>query len=162
MPPEDATSVVPSEQPPQFRLERFAVRRALFEEVERIPPPEGERRPRRVTLNLQVNTSITMNPESMRAIVMLDVHVMPDLQWQPYRIEVKVSGGFVGENVTIQQFDQFCKIGVPPILFPYVREIVHRLTMDAVFGSVRIDPINIADLVSKSPWVAEAMNPTEP
>lgn len=88
----------------------------------------------------------------------LAVTVTPDAKWQPYRLEVTVAGAFAGENVTSEQFDQFCRLAVPPILFPYVREIVHHVTMDAPYGAIKIDPINIAEMLNQTAWVQTEMH----
>ena len=66
-----------------------------------------------------------------------------------------MSGLFSAENATVEVFAQFCRNSVPPILFPYVREIVHRSTMDAQYGTIKIGPINIQDLISRSVWESE-------
>jgi preprotein translocase subunit SecB len=143
-----------SAEPPAggFRFHRFIVRKVAFEEMERLTPADGEKRPRTVGMELTIGAGIQMNPSEMRAIVTLDVEVRPDPKWQPYDIAVKASGFFSGHNVSVEQFESFCRNGVPAILFPYFREIVHGLTRDAAHGLVRIEPINIGELVRKANW----------
>lgn len=46
----------------------------------------------------------------------------------------------------------FCKSAAPSILFPYIREIVHRMTIDAPNGVVRLDPINISAALNSTEW----------
>lgn len=149
-PPEVVTADAAEDTPKQFTFTGFAVRKAIFEEITRTPLEENEARPDRLLTNLQITTNIQISAEERRAQVTLDVRVFPDLKWQPYRIEVSVSGLFGGLNVTEEQFDHFCKVSVPPILFPYVREIVHRLTMDGAFGIIRLHPVNVSNLVARS------------
>ena len=154
MSPEDATTITPATvaAPGRFMLNGFAVRKVVFEEVARVSTEEGEERPARIPTGIHINTAIQMNIESLRAVITLDVEVSPDPKWQPYRISVRLAGAFAAENVTAEQFDQFCRNSVPPILFPYVREIVHRVTIDGAHGLVKIDPINVSELIAKSPW----------
>lgn len=148
-PPEAATE---PRGPGQFRFDKFIVRQIVFNEVERQQPAEGETREASIGVSITINAAVEMNPSAMRSLVTLTVGIAPDPKWQPYNLLVKVSGGFVGENVELEQFDSFCRNGVPAILFPYVREIVHHATRDGLFGVIRIDPINIAELTSKAEW----------
>ena len=138
---------------PRFHFRRYLVHRALFDEIDTKPAAaEGETRPSRVNVELAINASVNVSNEAAGAAVFLNVHVTPDPKWQPYRVEVTVSGVFVGENTTRQQFDQFCRLNAPVILFPYIRQIVHALTAEAQYGSVIMDPVNMQEMLSGSKW----------
>jgi preprotein translocase subunit SecB len=138
--------------PAQFLFERYVVRRVSFQEVERQKPAEGETRPHSVGMGITIGGAIQMNPAALRAIITLDVTLEADPRWQPYRIQIEVSGGFSGQNVTFEQFDAFCRNGVPVILFPYVREIAYTVSRDGLYGPIKVDPINIGELASKAEW----------
>jgi preprotein translocase subunit SecB len=138
--------------PPRYYLERFQISRSVFETILREPIADGETRPPLVNVGVQMNANILSSTESMRAVVTLEAFIVPDRKWQPYRLEVTITGGFRGENMTAEQFDLFCKLSAPPILFPYIRETVHRQTMDAPFGPVKMDPLNVSQLLNNTPW----------
>lgn len=157
--PDEATDA--TEPVGQFKLDRLLVRKVVFEEIPLQPSAEGEKRPPRVPLGLQFKAGIgSPEGDTRRAIVSLEVVVTPDPRWQPYRIGVTVAGIFSGEDVTEAEFDQFCRLGVPPILFPYVREIVHHLTADALFGPIHLDPVNLSVLLGS--WTSTEAPRPEP
>lgn len=136
---------------PQFQFTGFAVNRALFEHVERVVPAAGESKPQQVNQKLTVGASIT-NFGERNAEIRLGLTVIPDPKWLPYKVEVEVLGRFALINGTPEVFSQFCRLTAPPILFPYIREVVHRLTMDGRYGPVRLDPINVQGLLNSSEW----------
>ena len=135
------------------------VRKAYFEQVERAPRDDGETKP--AVLNSEINLTLTsvLNREAPHGQVTLGVVVRPDQKWQPYRIEVVVSGVFAAQNATLELFEEFCQQAVPSILFPYVRQLVHTLTIDGAYGFVRLNPINVQQLMSKS-WEPVPMEPS--
>lgn len=139
----------------RFAFQRLIVRRALFELVERAPIAEGEARPATIDASLQIAANIQINPETLQSVLTLDVKVLPDLKWQPYRLELLISGIFVGEMGTVEVLAEFTRLSAPAILFPYVREAVHRMTMDAPYGQVRLNPINIQEMLNRLPWAHE-------
>lgn len=154
MSPDPEKKVQSQSESSTVQLERFNFSRVIFELLQKQRPSEGETRPANVPLSISVTASIESNAELMSAVVTLDTTITADQKWQPYRIEVTVSGGFHGANVTPEQFDQFCRMGAPPILFPYVREMIHRITMDAPYGVILLQPINIAALLNANPWIS--------
>ncbi len=143
-----------------FLFERYVVRRVLFGEVERQKRAEDETRPHPVGIAITIGGAMQMNPAALRAVVTLDVTIEPDPKWQPYRIEIAVAGAFLGQNVSYEQFDAFCRNGVPVILFPYVREIAYTVSRDGKYGPIRLDPINIGELASKAEWAEPQNLPT--
>lgn len=150
----------------KFSFQRLMVRKAIFEQVDRAPIAEGETKPKTIQTGLEIGGLIQTNPNAMQGLVTLNVALKPDLKWQPYRIEISVAGFFAAENATEEIWQQFCRSAVPPILFPYVRNLIHVLTVDAAFGLIRLNPINIQDLLSGI-WTSaepkpEVIAPTEP
>jgi preprotein translocase subunit SecB len=78
---------------------------------------------------------------------------------------VTVAGIFSGENVTAELLNEFCRTAGPTILFPYVREIVHKLTADGAYGPIRLDPINVQAALATAEWGdvnGDPSAPTEP
>ncbi len=162
MPPEETVASSSTVAPGRFRLEKLAVRRAIFEEVPRQLGEPGDEPPQQRVVKLEITAQIEMNADALKAIVSLDVTVTPDPKWQPYRIRVTISGEFAGENVTLEVFEQFCRVAVPPILFPYVRQLVHSMTTDGAYGVVRVDPVNLIELLARSTWGSATSASTEP
>lgn len=154
MPPPDAP--VPSQDPglaPKFTFDAFFVERVHFEHLERQSTEDSESRPERVPLDLRIGGSLLVDHENRRAQVTLDVVLLPDPKWQPYKIEVRVLGRFSQLSGTPEQFEQFCKVGAPPILFPYAREIAYSVTRDGGHGVVRVHPINVQSIIGE--WEQE-------
>ena len=152
MPPE--TEVTGTHEP-TFRFLRLVVHRQLFEQIARQTPAKGETRPRSLDSEIQIGARIGLDADANQAALRLDITILPNLKWQPYKIEVGVSGVFAGEGATTDQLVEFSKAVAPPILFPYVREMVHRMTMDGIGGPVKLDPINIQDMINRTPWTTE-------
>jgi preprotein translocase subunit SecB len=50
------------------------------------------------------------------------------------------------ETVTEEQFNNFCDINAPAIIFPFVREIIATQTAKAGVQPVVIQPINFVEL----------------
>ncbi len=157
-PPPDASDSVPAAPAPQFQFVAFAANKISFEHVQRVRPEQGEAKPAQVNYNLVVGAGIKMLPNN-QAKVSLGLTVTGDPKWLPYKIEVEVVGKFLAVNSTPEQLDQFCRLGAPPILFPYVRDIVHRVSMDGRFGVVRLNPINIQQLLNMTPWTVGEVKP---
>ena len=156
MPPEEPPST--PETTARFILNKYMVSRAIFEEVERGPREANEQKPAQLVTAIEISVGVqdvqlTSAPTLPAAFVTMTARLRPDLKWQPYRIEVEVRGLFSAENTDKVVFDQFCRQAVPPILLPYVRQIVHQLTVDAAFGPVRIDPLNVAQILDQTKWV---------
>lgn len=138
----------PERVEPRFAFDALFVDRVLFEHLPLQPAGEGETRPAKVNVAVHIGGRAVISQDVQRAEISLEALVTPDPRWQPYRIEVKVTGRFSRVAGTPEEFAQFCKLGVPPILFPYVRETVHRLTHDGRYGTVRLDPLNIQAMVA--------------
>jgi preprotein translocase subunit SecB len=142
--------------PSKFELAQFVVTKAIFELIGQ-PASTPESRPAALELKIEVGASAQLAADGKGAFVTLQTKVVPDAQWQPYRIEVTVAAAFGSPNSTTEQVLTFCRVAAPSILFPYVREIVHRLTMDAPHGMVRLQPLNIAAMLNETEWkISEA------
>lgn len=140
----------------------FAVQKLSFEHVTRVKPAAGEVAPTAVDYNLTIGAKI--RGLGQRAEVTLGTTVIPDPKWRPYKIEVEVVGRFSTSNGTVEQIQLFCQRAAPPILFPYIREIVHRVSMDGRFGPVRLNPLNVQSMLNQTEWSdvpPEGMTPVE-
>lgn len=148
---------------PSFSFDRYIVRKVVFEQIVRTPPEKDEKKP--AIINTPMNVSLAIGPPNAAANksqVTFAVVITPDPKWQPYRVEVVVSGVFGYANTDAETFEKFCKGSVPSILFPYIRQIVQSTSADGAYGPVRINPINIQSLVATNWPTAEAPDtPTE-
>ena len=145
MSPEATTSA-----PSQFQFVALAVNKAVYEFLGGVIAPTDKSQPNIVTL--EVGASAHISVDATHAFVRLEVKVLPDQTIQPYRIEVAVGATFTSQNATHDELLKFCRMSAPSILFPYIRETVHRLTMDAPYGAVRLDPVNISMLLNTTEW----------
>lgn len=141
----------PNQAPGAFSLDKLVMRKVALSEVDQASKDPGEQRPGRVQQELTIGGHIRWD-KGLHAIVSLDITVEPDPKWQPYKIQVVVAASFTGHRVSPEDFNLFCKNGVPSILFPYVREMVHTVSKDGLYGVVTLDPINIAALLKQSEW----------
>jgi preprotein translocase subunit SecB len=142
-------------QPPQFKFDRFGVTRAVFQEVPKTELPEGEKPSGQLRSNLGVK--VTVGPG--HAEVRFGMTVLPDPRFQPYEIHVEVVGMFSTDNGTDEQLGDFCRANALAILFPYVRELINRISADGRYGSVRLNPANVVALLSESSWSTEPSLP---
>lgn len=99
-----------------------------------------------------MTATIAMRDDHEEAIVTLKIGITGDPKWMPYFVEVDVVGVFTCTAGFPKQFDSFTKVNAPTILFPYVREMVFRLTTDGPFGAIRLDPINVASVLGQNTW----------
>ncbi len=110
--------------------------------------------------NVQLQLAVTVAHQEVNsarvAEVTLDVTLTPDPTHQPYRIQVVMSGVFRSpENAAQADFEVFCKQAAPVIIWPYIRALVSSLTLDARFGVVRLDPVNLTSVMREEGWKAE-------
>ena len=131
MPTDESPESLQSEQPegaPRYSFTRLMVLKACFEQIERAPRTEGEKKPAVLRSKMDLRLGIKIDEPNSQGQITLSVNVHPDLRWQPYKIEVVVSGVFSAENASTPIFNEFCRMAVPSILFPYVRQIIYSLT----------------------------------
>ena len=153
-----------SNGPKQFHFVNINVTRTLFELLDNtaatgVIGPPGQS----IVVGLEIGASVQLASDARSAFVRLDTRVLPDTKFQPYKIEVTLGAIFTSQDATAEQVIEFCRVAGPTILFPYVREIVHRLTMDAPHGPVRLDPVNVSQMLNTSAWeVVRPSTPSEP
>lgn len=128
----------------------FVVSRLLFQELPKMPLSDGEAAN---TLATNIVVGYGMNDAGDRSEVRFNLSIRPDPRDKPYQIEVEVVGQFVLKDGTRGAFEQFCRGTGPTILFPYVREVVHRITQDARFGPIRMDPLNVRAMLDRDKWL---------
>lgn len=137
--------------PPSFDLVNLFFTKALFEFLGTNTPAAGPR-PRVVSIALEVGASLQVQNDGSASFIQLQFKITPDQQWQPYRIEVTIGAFFRSDQSSQQEMSTFARVAAPPILFPYVRELVHKLTADAPNGPVRINPLNISQMLNETAW----------
>lgn len=158
-----------SKAQPTFSLLNVFITKAVYEFL------GGEElktsgRPAKLNVSLEMIAGVKLFATEVAghgALVELDSKIIPDQEWQPYRLEVKIAGAFHTQNGTADELLHFCKRAAPSILFPYIRETAHRLTMDAPAGVIRLDPMNISTLLNQNVWSdaninASATEPQQP
>lgn len=146
--------------PPTFEFVNLSVTKAIYELLAKSPQP-GERPPI-VNVGLEIGASAQIIKDGTGAFVKLETKITPDPLWQPYRIEVTLGAAFQAKRSTAEDLRAFCQFAAPSILFPYIRETVHRLTADAPHGPVRLNPMNISQLLNQSDWdMTEGVAPTD-
>jgi len=135
---------------PTFGFQRFAFKRIVFTELDKVPTPEGES-VSSSTVKTIVNARVGLSTEGI-AEVQLSVDVVPDPHVQPYDIHVEIAGIFATRNGTPEQLADFCKMMGPTILFPFVRQMVNSLTTDGRYGRVLLRPVNLLSQLKQDGW----------
>lgn len=133
-----------------FGFAGFVVSKILFQELPKLPLAEGEELSNQLTTNVSLGYGISENRE--QAEVRFGLTAAPDPRDKPYQLEVEVVGQFVQKSGPPEKFEEFCRSAAPMILFPYVREVVNRITHDARYGPIRLDPMNLQTLIKKDGW----------
>lgn len=143
----------PEATPPQaqFQILNLVVTKAIYEFLG-VAAPQDKERPVVLNVGIEISASAQIAKDGTAAFVKLDTKVLPDQEWQPYRIEVGIGAAFSSQGGTADDLLKFCQIVVPSILFPYIRETVHRLTSDAPNGPVRLNPMYISQLLNQTDW----------
>jgi preprotein translocase subunit SecB len=125
-----------------------------MQEVAQAPIGEGETAPERCEIGLSINLRVGASKNGVGR-VMMTTTVTPDPRVKPYQIEVRVVGEFEAVNSSPAEFQLFCRQVAPGILFPYIRQIVDTATLDARYGVVRLDPINLNAFLEREEWKAD-------
>lgn len=135
-----------------FAFNAFHVMGVLFEQVPLVPLAQGEQAPtlgQDTQMGVQAVASIATDNIGL---LRLAVTIVPNPRIQPYKISVDVQGTFSMVTGTREQLAEFCRVNAPMILFPYIRQIVDRITVDAPYGAVRLNPMNITQWLNQTPW----------
>lgn len=145
----------------QFQLANLSVIKAVYVFKDPVASDPGETRPMIVNLGVEIAASVELRASGKAAFVRLDTEITPDPKWQPYQLEVSIAAAFASPNASEKDMLTFCQVAAPSILFPYIREMVNRLTMDAPFGSVRLNPMNVAALLNETDWQISRSDPSQ-
>jgi preprotein translocase subunit SecB len=137
----------------------MGVTRVLFQEIARVPIPEGDPPPKPSNPKIELGVRITMLADR-RAEVMITVVVTPDPRVKPYDIQVDLGGVFTvrGEG-TQEELTDFCQKAAPTILFPYIRQTIASVTSDGRYGRVLLPLLNLQNLIDSDKWVREGILP---
>jgi preprotein translocase subunit SecB len=156
-----AAEAMEPQTPITFRFSRFTVGRIVFLELAKTPIADGEQVSDPGQLHINVSVRAALADSGDMAEVRMLVAVTGDPRVKPYDIQVQVSGEFSAKNATQEQLGLFCRNNAPTILFPYVRQLVESITIDARYGRIRLQPINIPALLAKGEWQDEQQTPTK-
>lgn len=80
------------------------------------------------------------------------VVLVPDPAKLPYRVSVEVVGRFSITGGTPEQLETFTQVNAPVILFPFIRAVVHEATANASRGPLRLNPMNLQELIKPGGW----------
>src|SRR5687767_3936917 len=112
MSPEEGAAKTPT----TFQLEGVYFLKAVFEAV----IPDGfvaqPDRPVKVNVELTLGAQIKFLSDLKGAFVELEVNVVPDQQWQPYNIVVRIVGVFRSSDATPDELNRFTRVAAPTIL----------------------------------------------
>lgn len=140
-----------AEQRPTFSFAGIATRRLVLEERTDVPVVAG-RPPANVRVKVKMNLGADIRIMSDRRAgeVLLRLRLEPDPTLQPVFVEVVLSALFrVSEPLEADRIRRFCAVNGIPIMWPYVREVVSRITSDAYHGQIRLDPVNLTPLIQQ-------------
>lgn len=154
-----------SKTPPTFTLLNIFITKAAYEFLGGDDFKIGLKPPKlNVSLEMIAGVKLlavqTADGAGHGAVVELNTTLKPDMEWQPYSLEIKIMGMFQTLNGSVDELMVFCQKAAPSILFPYIRETAHRLTMDAPGGAIRLDPMNISTLLNQNPWSVSEITPS--
>jgi preprotein translocase subunit SecB len=124
-----------------YKFDGFFLRRFSFRETGE--PTNAGVIPPRMNVELGVAATYKIQEDGQKAQFDLGLKITGSKEYQPYEIEVDVSGIFGSDPPDLGAMKAFCLQVAPSLLYPYVREIVHRNTMDGRFGIVRLDPLDL-------------------
>lgn len=149
-----------TEAPPTVGVifKRFWVAQALMREIPEEPRPEDE--PAAYPITLDMSIAIKVAREEPVAFAGLTVDVKGDPRSKPYEVRVEIVGEFRAIPGQSPDLGEFCREVAPTILFPYVREIVDRLTRDGRYGTIRLDPLNVRAVLAHGTWKPMPVSPT--
>lgn len=156
-----------NEVTPPFFFDGFAVREVVYRTLEREPCAPDEKRPERLVVKYHVSGRLQFSASGKEALITMRISVRPDPKWQPYDVEATIVGKFRTGTSEAGEFLQFCQLGAPAILFPYIRQRIHSVTTDGEHGALLIDPMNTQALfannwMDEEPTAAEAPSPETP
>lgn len=134
----------------QFGFVQLTVKKLSFLELQKQELEEGEESPKKVPISLTIALGTRHNAEQRLCEVSFEVTAEPDPRFKPYRVEIMLVGTFsIAEGQPLDDLDSFATTAAPVILWPYVREAVHRVTMDGRYGTLLMDPMYIAPILSQ-------------
>jgi len=67
----------------------------------------------------------------------------------PYCFEVEIGGKFILEDNEIPHLERICKINIPAILFPYLRENVADVTRRSGNPAMHLSTINFVEIAKQ-------------
>jgi preprotein translocase subunit SecB len=138
-----------------FRFMGFHPRLVAFQETG--PPPTEPPAPLAdLPMQIQLTAKASFAQDGSMEVT-LDLRLAPAPAQLPYGVRVVASGYFSAKgDLGEEEVQKFAKLNAPVIMWPYMREYVHRVTADARFGPLRLNPVNLVALLGGSTWTAIA------
>lgn len=147
--------MVDKKQPPGIRFRGVVVDHIRFVDV-----PAGAQKPTRLHYAIHVDTRAadTVAEVALTFRIVDEKRVKERTAGKPldgqvfedFLIEVRVTGSFEPDAVVNFPLDKFAKTNAVPLLTPFVREAVARITYSSRNGVVLLPPINVLALLEQS------------
>lgn len=129
----------------------YYIRKASFEETGTDFSPKAATSE---AFQISLRVTVAVNEDGTETDVTMGMSVIQGPGARPYRVNVDLVGVFRVSPGNPSVLGEFGRKAAPTILYPFVREIVRRLTTDARFGPVNLDPINLRTLKPTSSSVS--------
>jgi len=139
-----------------FRFLRFFVADLEFRELPlREPAPSTDG----LHVDVELGVMVGLSASGQEAEIRLTATVKPDPHRKPYLIKATVVGQFGSRGASREQLEAFVQQQGPVILFPYLRQVIDKTTIDGRYGLVRLDLMNLHALFANQQW--ESSDPSE-
>ena len=133
-----------------IKLDGVFCRRAEFEQVT-IPAGHLGPPPARLDDDLSLVLSVKWwEREDELVDVELGVKLNPEIEKQPYLVDVSIVGRFgFGDLPEGLSEDEFIRRNAAAILMPFAREVIGNLTMRGTFGPIWLPPVNVIGMLDR-------------
>lgn len=101
-----------------------------------------------VQVEVEITTSATFDEEKL--VITGEVTAESKGNESPCAFMVTMGGKFAITTDEKKELDRICKINIPGILFPYVRECVADLTRRGSITAIHLPPVNFVELAKTS------------
>ena len=101
--------------------------------------------------SIDFNLEINLNEDKSQSIVLLKCFLKRESLEENKETQVEIEIEYVGvfavqENAENMDLEKFSNTNAPAILFPYIRQMIHELTLKGSLPLVILPPLNILAL----------------